>query len=180
MQCQECHQRPATLHFQQIINGEKSEIKLCEVCAQEKGYGQTSDENYSLHDLLTGLFNFDTSQINPQTKQQSQQTKELQCPRCKMTFSDFKKFGKFGCASCYDTFSQKIDPILRRVHAGNMEHSGKIPKRIGGSLKRKKQIEDYRSQLKKLIEQEAFEDAAIIRDKIRALENGTDEEGSDA
>ena len=37
MICQECNQRPATLHFTKIINGEKTEVHLCEKCAQEKG-----------------------------------------------------------------------------------------------------------------------------------------------
>ena len=37
MICQECNQRPAALHFTKIINGEKTEVHLCEKCAQEKG-----------------------------------------------------------------------------------------------------------------------------------------------
>ena len=37
MVCQECNQRPATLHFTKIVNGEKEEFHLCEKCAQEKG-----------------------------------------------------------------------------------------------------------------------------------------------
>ena len=37
MICQECNQRPATLHFTKIINGEKEQFHFCEQCAQEKG-----------------------------------------------------------------------------------------------------------------------------------------------
>lgn len=173
MQCQECQQRPATFYFQQIINGEKKEVHVCEVCAHEKGYISSAEESYSLEDLLKGLFHFDTSQLGAPPVQQAK-PKEVQCPKCKMTFAEFQKIGKFGCASCYETFSERIEPILRRVHAGNTEHSGKIPKRIGGGLQKKKQIEDYRNQLKKLIEEEAFEKAAELRDKIKALEEEKD------
>lgn len=181
MQCQECQQRPATFYFQQVVNGEKKEIHLCEVCAHEKGYIASSEENYSLEDLLKGLFHFDASQLGAQPFQQTKQPKEVQCPKCKMTFAEFQQIGKFGCASCYETFSQRINPIFRRVHAGNTKHSGKIPKRIGGSLQKKKQIEEYRNELKKLVEEEAFEKAAVLRDKIKTLENGNDskEEGSE-
>ncbi len=37
MLCPECGKRPATIHYTKIVNGEKSEFHLCEVCAQEKG-----------------------------------------------------------------------------------------------------------------------------------------------
>lgn len=169
MRCQECQQRPATIHFKQVINGKKREIQLCEVCAQEKGYMQLHDQGSSLHDLLTGLFNFDSPFIGSQVAEH-QKSKELQCPACNLTFSAFKEMGKFGCATCYETFSERLEPILRRVHAGNIAHAGKIPKRTGGSLQKKRQLEEYRIELKKLIEEEAFEQAAILRDKIKALE----------
>lgn len=37
MVCQECGNRPATLHFTKIVNGEKTEFHICEHCAREKG-----------------------------------------------------------------------------------------------------------------------------------------------
>lgn len=181
MQCQECQQRPATLYFQQIVNGEKRKVHVCEVCAQEKGYLGSAYESYSLHDLLTGLFNFDTSQLSSQPVQQTQQTKETQCPKCNMTFAEFKQIGKMGCASCYETFSERMEPILRRVHSGNTKHSGKIPKRIGGSIQKRKLIEEYRNQMKVLVEEEAFEKAAELRDKIKVMEkeSSVKKEGSE-
>ncbi|WP_347836218.1 hypothetical protein [Gracilibacillus sp. JCM 18860] len=57
MECQECQQNPATLHFAQVINGEKKEIHVCHQCAKEKGYVPPEDESYSLHNLLSGFFN---------------------------------------------------------------------------------------------------------------------------
>ncbi|WP_156291789.1 UvrB/UvrC motif-containing protein [Oceanobacillus salinisoli] len=167
MECQECHERPATLHFTQVINGKKTEIRVCEVCAKEKGYVNYPEEGYSLHNLLTGLFNFDTTKMESPA---FQQVKDLQCPQCGMTFSQFKEAGKFGCATCYDTFSDRLDPILRRVHAGNTKHSGKIPKRAGDDLQMKRRLQSFKEQLQQLIEKEAFEEAAEVRDKIKALE----------
>ena len=37
MICQQCETRPATLHFTKIINGEKTEMHVCEQCASENG-----------------------------------------------------------------------------------------------------------------------------------------------
>lgn len=169
MECQECHKRPATLHFTQVINGNKTEVHVCEVCAKEKGYMSFPDETYTLHNLITGLFDFDSS-INQQKKAHLKQSKDLQCPKCEMTFSDFKRLGKFGCAECYKTFASRLDPVFRRVHSGNTHHHGKIPKRKGGHLHLKKELDSLRIELQSLIQNEEFEKAATVRDEIKELE----------
>ncbi|GGJ74672.1 UvrB/UvrC motif-containing protein [Virgibacillus salexigens] len=174
MKCQECHERPATLHFSQVIQGQKMEVHVCNVCAKEKGYMNYPEDGYSLHHLLSGLFNFDTSNIASAQGTTYQQVNELQCPKCELTFSEFKQIGKFGCAVCYETFNERLDPIFRRVHAGNTKHNGKIPKRQGGDLHKKKQVEALKDQLKSLVENEAFEEAAKVRDKIKALNQDQD------
>jgi|SRR5699024_3804439 len=172
MQCQECQQRPATLQYTQYINDQKSEIHVCEVCAKEKGYMSDLDtDNHSIHDLLAGLFNFEKTHVGKARHQQAGLTTEpLTCTGCGMTFPYFKRVGKFGCAECYTSFAAQIEPILRRVHSGNITHHGKIPKRKGGSLHHKRQIKEYKDKLQSLIKNEAFEEAAVIRDKIKALE----------
>ena len=170
MDCQECHKRPATLHFTQVISGEKKQIHVCEECAKEKGYLTYPEDSYTFEDLLSGLFNykFDTAGNHVSTSP-NQQWEDLQCPQCHMTFSKFRRIGKFGCASCYETFADKLDPVFRRVHSGNTVHHGKIPKRKSKHLHVKREIETLQSELNKLIQEEAFEQAAEIRDKIHAL-----------
>src|SRR5699024_10052868 len=128
------------------------------------------DEGYTLYNLLSGLFNFDSPSFSSKGSSGLEHTQELQCPQCGMTFADFKHKGKFGCAHCYDTFADRLDPIFRRVHSGNTRHHGKIPKRKGGSLHVKKQLEKYKLEMQRLVEKEAFEEAAEIRDKIKSLE----------
>lgn len=170
MKCQECQEREATLHLSHVLNGQKNEVHVCEICAKEKGYKIFPDEGYSLHHLLSGLFNFDSPQMETTQTASFNENTDLQCPKCKLTFSEFKRVGKFGCAQCYETFSEKLDPIIRRVHSGNNTHYGKIPKRKGGELHVKKQLESYKSELRQLIEKEAFEEAAHVRDTIKTLE----------
>lgn len=170
MQCTECQKRPATLHFTQIINGEKTEVHVCEVCAQQKGYTFYADEPYSLHDLLTGLFNVTSPNIDMKEDSFFNQFAELTCDHCQLSFSDFQRIGKFGCAQCYKTFKTKLHSIFRKVHSGNTKHNGKIPKRKGGKLHIKKEIERYREYLQQLIKEENFEEAAVIRDRIKELE----------
>lgn len=173
MNCQECNQRPATLHFTKIINGEKTEIHLCEKCAQEKGemFMLNGGSGFTFNNLLAGLLNIDSSFQQP-SKNAFQQEEILQCERCSMTFPQFVKIGRFGCSHCYETFKDQLKPVLRRLHSGNWEHNGKIPKRIGGGIHLKKKIEDLKSELKNAVITEEFEKAAKIRDEIRSLEKG--------
>lgn len=173
MVCQECNQRPAALHFTKIINGEKKEIHICDKCAQEKGdlFMQSGANGFSINNLLAGLLN-----IEPFLQQKKTSTfphvEELKCKNCHLTFKEFVHVGKFGCATCYEAFKDSLDPILKRVHGGNTAHVGKIPERLGESIHLRKQIKDLKSELKALIDQEEFEQAALVRDQIRLLEKG--------
>src|SRR5690625_4636071 len=100
----------------------------------KKGYINQSEETYSLQDLLTGLFNFGSSQVELPNEQIFKEVEELQCPKCNITFNDFQRIGKFGCANCYQTFKVKLDSIFKRVHSGNTKHIGKILNRTGVNI----------------------------------------------
>jgi protein arginine kinase activator len=181
MICQECNQRPAALHFTKIINGEKTEVHLCEKCAQEKGemFIFNGESGFAFNNLLAGLLNIDPSFQKP-SESPFQQEEILQCPHCSMTFQQFLKVGRFGCVHCYETFQEQLTPVLRRLHGGNWTHNGKIPKRIGGSLHLRKQIEELKLDLRNAISNEEFEKAAEMRDQIRTLEKqlaGSEEGG---
>jgi protein arginine kinase activator len=171
MICQECNQRPATLHFTKIVNGEKTEVHLCEKCAQEKGemFMFSGESGFTFNNLLAGLLNIDTS-FKQKNKSTFQQEEILQCDRCGMTFPQFVKRGRIGCSHCYDTFKDELKPVLKRLHSGNWTHNGKIPKRSGEGIQLRKRIEDLKGELKNSIIQEEFEKAAYLRDEIRSLE----------
>lgn len=167
MFCQECGKRPATLHFTKIVNGDKTEFHICETCAREKGEGIPGTPNsFSIHSLLSGLLDFNSSgtaaqsQISPQS---------VRCEECGLTYAQFSKIGRFGCSNCYNAFAERLDPLLKRVHSSTT-HSGKIPKRSGGQIQCKREIERLRRELQTYIEQEEFESAATLRDRIRELE----------
>ncbi len=171
MICQECNQNPATLHFTKIVNGEKTEVHLCEKCAQEKGemFMLHGGSSFSFNNLLAGILNMDTAFQHP-NQNAFQQEEVLQCEKCSMTYPQFINTGRFGCSHCYETFKEQLKPVLRRLHGGNWSHHGKIPKRAGGWIHLRKKIEELKGLLKEKITNEEFEKAAEIRDEIRSLE----------
>lgn len=171
MICQECNQRPATLHFTNISNGDKTEMHLCERCAQEQGemFMMNQGSGFSINNLLAGLLNMEPSF---QTKKQEALHQEhvLKCNHCSMTFPQFVKVGRFGCANCYETFKGQLPPIIRRLHSGNSTHMGKIPRRIGGNIQIQRNIANLKQVLSEHISKEEFEKAVEVRDQIRSLE----------
>ncbi|MBR2568944.1 MAG: UvrB/UvrC motif-containing protein [Paenibacillus sp.] len=175
MMCQQCGEKPATLHFTKIINGQKTEFHLCESCAREKGdILQGANDGFSIHNLLSGLMNLDQSSGSLHNGLYGFSTskpapEKLKCDHCGLSFEQFSKMGRFGCDECYQAFRPRLDPILKRVH-GNVVHVGKIPKRGGVAMNQRRELEDLRKKLQESIELEQFEVAAELRDRIRELE----------
>lgn len=170
MICQECQKRPATMHFTKIINGEKTEFHLCEVCAQGKGnlfMSSFESPSLTINNLLAGFFN-----VNPnyQDTHPLSSSQTLHCNQCGMTFEQFLEVGKFGCAHCYEAFADQLTPVLKRIHGGNWKHSSKIPNRSGGVLHLRKKISILKETLQNLVAKEEFEKAAEVRDEIRMYE----------
>lgn len=176
MTCQECGERPATLHFTKIINGEKTEFHICEKCAKEKGEVEPGTNHFSIHNLLSGLLNFDTP-IEENPAQSFYKKAPIHCPKCGLTYQQFTKIGRFGCSECYKTFSDNLDPILKKVHGGNTVHAGKVPKRAGAAIEIERKVQNLRSKMKEYIQHEEFEKAAETRDLIRSLEEKSKWEG---
>lgn len=170
MICQNCKKRNAKFHFTKVINDQRIDLHLCEICAQENS--QIGHEYpFNINSFLSSLFDIPVSY---QVKGVERLNEQLKCNNCGLTFDEFKTNGKLGCAGCYDAFSDKLIPILKRIH-GNVYHSGKLPQRTGGTIKVKREIDKLRNQLDKAVKAEEYESAAQIRDKIKALENSIEE-----
>ena len=180
MLCQECNERPATLQFTKVINGKKMEVNLCEHCAAEKGdiFMLHDGGNLSFNNLLAGLLNMGIGMTSAKTSP-GFGGDQLKCPHCHLTYREFVNSGRFGCRQCYEAFAPYLEPVIGRLHGGNVHHVGKIPKRAGGTLHIRKQINDLKADLQSLIEQENFEKAVHVRDQIRLLEKEIGEESQE-
>lgn len=159
MLCNECGKNEARVHVTHIINGKKSESHLCEECAKKN---QTFlNSSFSMENLFSEMLNnaFNTTTYIPSKG----------CLKCGMTFDEFRNTGKFGCSDCIGTFKNRLMPVVKNIQ-GYDAHTGKIPKRAGGSYKIQKDIEKLKIELKQAVEGEEYEKAAKLRDKIRELE----------
>lgn len=166
MWCEQCKQRPATVHLSKIVNDEKTEHNLCEICAQQVGleWGVFFEPNFSLQHLLAGMVESEVAN--------QQSNKGPKCSNCGLTFADFRQVGQLGCSDCYDAFGGSLDPLFRKVQ-GSIAHVGKVPHRTGGIVRVRKEIDNLRQQLQRAIHSEEYENAARLRDEIRRLERET-------
>ena len=161
MLCERCHKNEAAVHTVQVINGEKTEHYYCEACAKETGI----ESPISFEDIFKGFLNSST----PKQGNISSQKAVLKCPQCQMTYDELRRNGKFGCSACYEAFSPYIESSLKGIH-GYSTHKGKVPKRNGGMYVRKSEIAKLKNKLIEAISKEEYEEAGVLRDRIRALE----------
>ena len=85
-----------------------------------------------------------------------------------MTYGEFQKCGMLGCAACYQAFKTPMTALLQRVH-GNTQHAGRVPGGAHSGTSIRMNIDRLKQKLQKAIADEEYEQAAKLRDTIRAL-----------
>jgi len=162
MICQDCGKREATVHLTQVIDNQKVVLNLCRECAEKRGFRNPLEGvPFPLAEFLASMLS------QTQIKKPSKGSEEV-CSVCGMSFSDFTKTGRLGCGSCYLTFRSLLNDLLRKVH-GSTQHRGKFPHTTGNVMKPLWEETKLQEELRKAIEEEDFEKAAQIRDRIKAL-----------
>ena len=172
MICQSCQKNVATVHVTEITEApaaegataerQVEEQHLCEVCAQTMDLPHTPAVKKSMADIWKLL------QISAQ---QTRKKSGPACPSCGMTLDEFRKKGRLGCAKDYEVFKGHILELLERVH-GARTHIGRVPGTSDAEVERQRRMSALRQELEVAIREEAYENAARLRDEIRHLEEG--------
>lgn len=199
MLCDKCKKNEATVYYTEIINDHREEQHLCEECATGLTSFHMNS-SFGGHEFTLGNF-LSTILGNPGSYSSAKPfiKEEVRCKGCGMTYSEFQKSGRFGCNQCYNSFENFLNESLKRLH-GSDTHIGKRPHNFGrrvnadkeeqvfypengnNSLSGKNQekvnipktseIDQLSYQLRQAIEKEEYEEAARLRDEIRALRKG--------
>ncbi len=165
MICQECGQNEANVHIIKSVDGEKTELFLCEQCARSKEELEFSSESkYSLHELFSSILN-----QHLLGSREARNAAKLQCPSCGLSFAQFSQIGRIGCSECFYAFEERLKPLLQRIHTGTA-HTGKVPARAQSRVRYLRERDQLKEQLQEKIQNEEFEEAARLRDRIRNLE----------
>jgi protein arginine kinase activator len=150
MLCDDCKNKPAAIFFKEVLPDKTVELHLCEECAAKRGLLVT--KKLSPVEILHRLL-----------KQKSAQDEKVICPGCYMSLAEFKKTGRFGCSQCIAAFDEHIKHFIKQIHQSD-RHVGR---KTSPGEKKGMQIYKLREDLKKALDNEAYEDAARIRDKLK-------------
>ena len=165
MKCEICGARKAVIHIRQVIGKEWVDLHLCEECALERGIsGEGEHVELSISNMLNGLL--DIGELKDR--------KNAICPQCGSTWESIQKREKFGCAECYSTFSREIHFLLEKMGAQSTQR-GKLPRGLSTYKRYLVDVVKLKEGLKQALKREDYEKAARIRDRIRELENASEE-----
>jgi protein arginine kinase activator len=180
MICEACNQNLATVHLTEIVQKAKKETHLCEECAREKGV--TYSAQFSVKDFLGGLakkgLKAAKAAASPPVDAPKPAPPEpaapepAACESCGITFAEFRQSGRLGCYRDYAHFREQLLPLMRKIHADEVQHTGRVPNHIGEQLERERQLTAYRKELEEAVTLENYERAAELRDLIKSLEGG--------
>lgn len=154
MKCQRCLKQ-ATLHITEVLGEEQfEELHLCEECAKKYLYEPEAKASKA-------------ASSNPQG---AELTPDKQCDACGLKFIEFRNNGRLGCSHDYDSFKEDLIPLLESIH-GDVKHLGKSPRRLPKARSVQVELTALRRKLQQAVTDEAYEEAARIRDRIRELED---------
>lgn len=163
MDCQKCGMRKGQIQVKRLIEGSLQEMLLCDECLRsetERDQNSPFVANHMLTVILDAV---------GQSALQVNLIKTTSCSQCGMTFGVYREIGKMGCSKCYQTFADRLEPVLNNWH-GHSKHVGKDLAYAPQIMARKSEIQKLNKALKEAISVEAFEEAALLRDQILALE----------
>jgi len=176
MKCSKCHHNEASVYIEQNLNGEIRKFHLCGECAfggennNAIGFGANGNGavNIDLGQAFHAMHNF---WFAPEADviYKSHVSKPPGCPVCGHSFSNFKKSSLLGCVACYEAFEPELLSVFGKLQPGT-RHVGKIPKAKGHVFAKDRELMNLRAELQDAISKEQYEDAARIRDTIRAIE----------
>ena len=161
MLCEECGKNQATLAITVTTGNGTSTRRLCPECVKKMELNLVKGDIQSFLSSVLSVLG---------TEKKAQITPSLKCTECGLTFEEFEHTGRLGCAQCYRDFAQQLKPSLQKIH-GRVQHAGRKPKyySIDPSQERMQKISELRKKMDDAVECENFEEAARIRDEMKAL-----------
>ncbi len=159
----DCCPNPAVVHETLVTDGVKTEVHLCALHAQQRGYILPTATGPALvvGKLLT----------HAQVKASAGRSLSV-CPTCATTMASVRESGLVGCPDCYRQFEEELGAVISRAHAGASVHVGRHPVHAADLIDRAAMRNKLASELREAIAREEYMRAAKIRDRMLELGEG--------
>lgn len=165
MICQKCHKNLSSVRYAEVVDGKVNDLHLCVDCM--KKYQDDATTGFELSGPLRAPAKH--SAARGSTPDSTTIQKRV-CRQCGAVLKEVLKTGRVGCPSCYENFSEQLYPMLRGLHTA-MRHRGKMPQINNDDRERSRvELQGKRALLRSALKLENYEEAAKLRDEVRALE----------
>ncbi|MBQ4630283.1 MAG: UvrB/UvrC motif-containing protein [Clostridia bacterium] len=165
MLCSNCGIKNANFHYKYLTGGKYSELHLCGECAHKLGYIKDNDKLFNFTSILGDFLSVPKSAPSVATK----------CPVCSTSFDTVRRTGFLGCDKCYEVFADSIETMLSKIQPSTV-HKGKLSGADGKKIERENTLKNLKEELKRAVIEEKYEQAAVLRDKIKEFEQKEDEQ----
>ncbi|MGL4982716.1 MAG: UvrB/UvrC motif-containing protein [Treponemataceae bacterium] len=166
MKCELCGVNEAVLYVQQMNKNEMKTFHLCINCLKERGISPFDTS----HGVVSSLNNL-ISEIT-QLKSSVAQNSPV-CPVCAENLYTIMHEKRCGCPECYTAFKTEITDLLQkekitRNYTGL--YKGDLPKKLPAFRSILTDRMTFHKKLEQAVANENYEQAAIYRDRLKALE----------
>ena len=161
MLCEECGKNQATVSITVTTGSGTNTRRLCPECMKKMELNLVKGDIQSfLSSVLSVLGNEKKTEEKP----------SVVCTACGLSYAEFEHTGRLGCAQCYRDFASYLKPSLQKIH-GRTQHAGRKPKAFVPDPQDElnQRIIELRKQMEEAVADENFEEAARLRDELRAL-----------
>ena len=175
MLCERCKNYDAVFHFNNVSNNVQTELHLCNKCAGDINF-ETRDHKDPLY-LKTMFSPINNDDLNNNENR-------IICMNCGLTDMEFTLYQKPGCPSCYKYFKSIISTLSKT--GKQIRQSGKRPHNYIEVIAFRDDLSDQNKgrnlfakhfdleeELRIAVIEERYEDAAVLRDKIKEAKVNT-------
>ena len=153
----------------QIVNGQVTELCLCDGCARERGLFDPQSLTFAekffpeeLKERVDRIVRELTGKAGASSRPRRALPADIitQCPACGFTLEDYRNTSRLGCPDCYSVFARELgETAAASAKADSPAEADAPPSR-----------EKLERQLRNAIEREDYERAAQLRDQLKALD----------
>ena len=162
------------------INGQPSKTHICNICATQIVIQQNIWQNFlrttfvilgidkliaadEMKQVISTIKN--KQELDTFIEEVKARNAQSPCPKCNMDIHSLMSSGRIGCANCYSHFADFIRTLVMKVQNKATTHIGKKPKDTSGG-----NMEILKQELEMAIKEEKYEEAAVLRDKIKGIQ----------
>lgn len=163
--CQICGKK-ATVLLTQIVNGQMSDLALCEDCARKKGLFDPKSLSFG-EKFFPEDFKAKVDKLVQELAEETGKSRKttdtpnvlMQCPACGFPIETYRNTGRLGCPDCFTVFARELETELQPLPTQDGEQTSTV-----GTGRA-----ELETQLRDAVEKEDYELAATLRDRLKEM-----------